>query len=115
MKSVSIIGLGSMGSVLGKELLRGGHRVTVWNRSPDKAEELAAAGAALARSASEAIGTSDVTITCIRSHKDTRKLLEEDPSVLAGKTIVELSTGDSAEATSLMQWLRKKRRIARSG
>ena len=107
MQSVSVIGLGSMGSALAKELLRQGYSVTVWNRSLGKAEELRNLGAAQASSASEAVRLSDVTITCIRSHTDTRNLLEEDAEALSGKTIIELSTGDSSEAASLMHWIRE--------
>ena len=106
MQSVSLIGLGAMGRELARELLDKGFQVTVWNRSPDKAIHLVEAGATLAAAASDAIRVSDVTITCIRSHIDTRSLLEKDPSALSGKTIIELSTGDTAEAKSLMQWIR---------
>ena len=106
MQSVSVIGLGAMGSELARTLLDNSYPLTVWNRTPDKAAQLVEAGASLAASPSEAIGASDVTITCIRSHVDTRSLLEADPSALAGKTIVELSTGDAAEAKSLLEWLR---------
>jgi 3-hydroxyisobutyrate dehydrogenase-like beta-hydroxyacid dehydrogenase len=105
MQSVSVIGLGSMGERLARVLLDKGCRLTVWNRSPEKAADLVEAGARLAASACDAIRASDVTITCIRSHVDTRGLLEEEPSALEGKTIIELSTGDAAEAKSLMQWI----------
>jgi 3-hydroxyisobutyrate dehydrogenase-like beta-hydroxyacid dehydrogenase len=108
MKSVSAIGLGAMGSVLAQVLLQNGYRVTVWNRSVEKAAELVEAGASRASSPSEAVRASDATITCIRSHVDTRHLLEADPSALSEKTIIELSTGDSAEAASLLTWLRSK-------
>ena len=106
MQSVSIIGLGAMGAALARVLLENEWRVTVWNRSPEKAASLVEAGATLAASACDAIRASDVTITCIRSHIDTRSMLEEDPSALRGKTIIELSTGDAVEAKSLMQWIR---------
>jgi 3-hydroxyisobutyrate dehydrogenase-like beta-hydroxyacid dehydrogenase len=106
MRSVSVIGLGIMGAELARVLIESGYDVTVWNRTPEKAVRHVKAGAKLAKTASDAVGVSDVTITCIRTHGDTRALLETDPAVLSGKTIVELSTGDAGEAKSLMAWVR---------
>ncbi|HTR51890.1 MAG TPA: NAD(P)-dependent oxidoreductase [Kofleriaceae bacterium] len=45
---IGIIGLGHMGQAMARSLLRGGHQVSVWNRSRDKAEPLRAAGAHVA-------------------------------------------------------------------
>ena len=106
MQSVSVIGLGVMGTELARELIENGYEVTVWNRSPEKSVPHVEAGAKLAKSASEAIKASEATITCIRTHSDTRALLEADTTALSGKTIIELSTGDAGEAASLMEWVR---------
>lgn len=51
---VGFIGLGQMGSAIAANLLKAGHELTVWNRSPDKANDLVAAGARLAQCPSEA-------------------------------------------------------------
>ena len=106
MRSVSVIGLGIMGSELARVLIERGYDVTVWNRTPEKAASLVEAGAAPAKTPSDAVRASDVTITCIRTHSDTRALLETDPAALSGKTVIELSTGDAGEAKSLMDWVR---------
>lgn len=108
MRDVSVIGLGVMGAALAGALLENGYRVTVWNRSPAKAEPLVAAGAELAPSARDAIAASSATIVCIRTHSDTRALLEADPEVLSDATIIELSTGDAPEAESLVSWIREQ-------
>jgi 6-phosphogluconate dehydrogenase len=42
---VAMVGLGRMGGNMARRLLRGGHRVVVWNRTFAKAEELGAEGA----------------------------------------------------------------------
>lgn len=47
---VGFIGLGSMGSAMARNLLKAGHRVHVWNRSPGPAEALAEFGAQVAAS-----------------------------------------------------------------
>lgn len=106
MQSVSVIGLGTMGRELARTLVENGFAVTVWNRTPDKAEPLVALGARLAKDPADAIAASDATITCIRSHTDTRQLLGAVRPALAGKTLIELSTGDTREAQDLMQEVR---------
>ncbi len=42
---IAMVGLGRMGGNMARRLLRGGHRVVVWNRTFAKAEELGAEGA----------------------------------------------------------------------
>ena len=37
-ETVSIVGLGQMGAALARAYINAGHRVTVWNRTPSKAE-----------------------------------------------------------------------------
>jgi 3-hydroxyisobutyrate dehydrogenase-like beta-hydroxyacid dehydrogenase len=103
--NISVIGLGAMGSEIARVLIAYGYRVTVWNRTPDKAAPHIREGATLAPSAIDAIKASDTVIVCIRSHSDTRALLEEDPAVLGNKTIIELSTGEASEAKSLSGWI----------
>lgn len=46
---VGFIGLGSMGSAMASNLLKAGHDVTVWNRSPGPTEVLHSLGAKVAR------------------------------------------------------------------
>jgi 3-hydroxyisobutyrate dehydrogenase-like beta-hydroxyacid dehydrogenase len=45
MGDISVLGLGQMGSALARSLVSAGHRVTVWNRSPAKAQRLVDLGA----------------------------------------------------------------------
>ena len=51
---VGLIGVGSMGSGIAKSLLRGGHRVTVYNRTRARAEALRPDGAIVASTPAEA-------------------------------------------------------------
>jgi 6-phosphogluconate dehydrogenase len=46
---VAMVGLGRMGANMARRLLRGGHRVVVWNRTFEKAQELEAEGAQAVR------------------------------------------------------------------
>ena len=61
---IGFIGLGSMGSGMAANLLRAGHTLTLFNRTPDKAEVLVAEGATLAKTPSEA-ARGDVVITML--------------------------------------------------
>lgn len=51
---IGFIGLGKMGRGMAANLLQAGHRVTVYNRSPEKAEALVQQGAAAARTVADA-------------------------------------------------------------
>jgi 3-hydroxyisobutyrate dehydrogenase-like beta-hydroxyacid dehydrogenase len=108
MHDVTVIGLGVMGIELARTLLQNGYRVMVWNRTLEKAQPVVNEGATLAQTSTEALEASPTTIICIRSHSDTRELLSSNPEVLNGKNVIELSTGDAAEAVSLANWIRGK-------
>jgi len=51
---IGFIGLGSMGAAIAPNLVRAGHEVSVWNRSPEKADPLVAGGAIRAATPAEA-------------------------------------------------------------
>jgi 6-phosphogluconate dehydrogenase len=53
---IAIAGLGRMGMNMARRLLRGGHEVVAWNRSPGKVKEMAAEGARPAFSFEELVG-----------------------------------------------------------
>lgn len=52
---LGFIGLGRMGSAVAQNLIKAGHQLTVWNRSPAAVEVLVAKGAAPAKSPDEAM------------------------------------------------------------
>ncbi len=62
---IAFIGLGNMGTAMARNLLRAGHELTVWNRTPAKAEPLKAEGAKVAQSAGDAAKTAEVVITML--------------------------------------------------
>jgi 3-hydroxyisobutyrate dehydrogenase-like beta-hydroxyacid dehydrogenase len=51
---IGVIGLGNMGQGMAANLMKAGHNLTVYNRSPDKAEALVRQGATAARGVAEA-------------------------------------------------------------
>lgn len=103
---VSVIGLGSMGATLARLFMAGGHAVMVWNRSPAKAAGLVEGGARLARSAAEAVAASPVTVICVYDYAAADAILRQ-PEVeakLAGKVLVQLTTGSPQEALASADW-----------
>jgi 3-hydroxyisobutyrate dehydrogenase-like beta-hydroxyacid dehydrogenase len=60
-----LIGLGLMGRPMGMNLLNAGHQLTVWNRTPERAKELVAGGAALAKTPHEVAEASEFLLTIV--------------------------------------------------
>jgi 3-hydroxyisobutyrate dehydrogenase-like beta-hydroxyacid dehydrogenase len=108
-KSVTVIGLGAMGSALANALLAKGFKVTVWNRNKTKAASLASKGAFVAESVTAAIKASPLLLICISDYKATMKILNEAgvKELLAGRTLVQLSTGTPKEARELDAWAKQ--------
>jgi 3-hydroxyisobutyrate dehydrogenase-like beta-hydroxyacid dehydrogenase len=64
-RRIGFIGLGLMGRPMAMNLLKAGHAMMVWNRTPARAEELVAAGAVLAKSPREVAEASEVLFTIV--------------------------------------------------
>ena len=74
MTAVAFLGLGRMGLPMAANLVAAGHDVTVWNRTPEKAQQFAAEhGAHAAATPAEAAARADVVITMLA---DDRALLD---------------------------------------
>ena len=103
---VTLLGLGAMGTALGRAWLDAGHPLTVWNRTPGKADALAAYGAHVASSAAEAVAASRLVIVCLLDDASVGEALAE--SGLAGKDLVNLTTGTPAQARERARWARER-------
>lgn len=91
---VSVVGLGKMGSALAQAFLEAGKSVTVWNRSPHRAEALAAAGANVADRPADAWAASPVVVMCVLDEIAAAAVLEADgvAEALPGRVMAQLST-----------------------
>lgn len=100
---ITMIGLGSMGSALARAFLDAGHRLTVWNRTPERMEPLAAAGAVPAEDAAAAVSASPVIVLCIADYAATDRLLADADllPLLRNRVLIQLSTGMPQEARRL--------------
>lgn len=101
---VTMIGLGLMGQALAAAFLADGHPTTVWNRSAGKADELVARGATLAASAREAVTAGPLVIICLTDYQAVRELVDPLTDVLAGRVVINLTSGTSHEARETAAW-----------
>lgn len=76
MANVGFIGLGVMGAPMARHLKeRGGHALTVYNRTQGKAEAWAAAhGGAVAATPAEAARGADIVVSCVGNDEDLRSV-----------------------------------------
>ena len=96
MSRVAVVGLGAMGSRIARRLLDAGHELVVWNRTPERADALVAAGATLASSPADAARDADVVITMV-TNPDALSAVTEGPEGVASgiaepATLIEMST-----------------------
>jgi 3-hydroxyisobutyrate dehydrogenase-like beta-hydroxyacid dehydrogenase len=89
---VAFLGLGIMGRPMAANLVKGGHEVTVWNRTPGKDVE----GARSASSPAEAARGAEVVWMCVSDTAAVESLLfgpqGVEASLAEGMTIVDSST-----------------------
>ncbi|MEV0202008.1 NAD(P)-binding domain-containing protein [Nonomuraea sp. NPDC050691] len=105
---VTVIGLGLMGRALAGALLKAGHPTTVWNRTPSKADRLVAEGARLAPTVGDALKASSLTIICVTDYQAMRELLGASEGELDGRMLINLTSGDSAQAREAARWAEQR-------
>ncbi|MFF6887639.1 NAD(P)-dependent oxidoreductase [Streptomyces sp. NPDC012421] len=103
---VSLLGLGAMGTALARTWLTAGHPLTVWNRTPARAEALAPEGAKVADSAAEAVAASTLVLLCLLDDASVEATL--DGVDLTGKDLVNLTTTTPSEARARAAWAEER-------
>ncbi|MET7759451.1 NAD(P)-binding domain-containing protein [Streptomyces sp. NPDC005389] len=103
-QSITVIGLGQMGSALAGAFLAAGHRTTVWNRTPGKADSLVARGAVRAASVAEAVEASELVVLCVLDYPAVRGLLAPVAGSLRGRVLVNLTSGSPEQARAEAEW-----------
>ena len=90
---VGLIGTGAMGEPVGHRLLAAGHDLGVFNRTPERADRLIAAGAQHATTPAEAVRGRDLVLTFLKDGDAVREVLRDAASTLrAGAILADLST-----------------------
>ena len=80
---IGFVGLGNMGRGMVQSLLRAGHRVVVWNRTPERADQLVALGAERAATPFEAAEVG-VVFTMLADDAATEAVVAGPHGILAG-------------------------------
>ena len=92
---VSVIGLGAMGSGIARTLIEGGCKVSVWNRSRAKVDDLVAVGAIGCNEPREALDANTLVIVCVSDYAVWRHIIQEHSlaSHFEDTCIIQLTTG----------------------
>ncbi len=105
MAKIAFLGTGSMGAAMIKNYLKGGHEVTVYNRTIAKAEPLKALGAKVAATPREAVEGAEVVISCLTNDDASRDSWNSENGALKGN----FKPGAYAieASTASLEWIRE--------
>ena len=108
-QSISVIGLGSMGSALAETLLKSDFNVSVWNRTLLKSKKLENQGAKIYSSPNDAFNNSQFIIASLSNYEAWNNIINSNQidMDLSGKTIIQLTTGSIEEVIALSDWVKK--------
>ncbi|MEO6208219.1 MAG: NAD(P)-dependent oxidoreductase [Candidatus Limnocylindrales bacterium] len=84
MERVAFLGLGTMGAAMAANLARAGYELTVWNRTQDRAPELAELGVTVAATAAQAAARADIVVICVSDTADVEAVLFGPDGVVDG-------------------------------
>lgn len=105
MTDIAVLGTGTMGAAMARNLLSAGHRVTVWNRSAGRAAPLADAGATVAGTPAQAVAGAAVVLTMLFDLEATRTVVEQAAESFAAGTLwVQTGTAGPDGTAELAAW-----------
>ena len=107
---IALLGLGLMGSGMAGRLLDAGYPLTIWNRTPGKAQALQARGARLAKSPREAAAGAAVVISMLADVPVCR-----DVWLGRGEALVDIAPGTILveSSTVTVEWIEELDRAAK--
>ena len=110
---VGFVGIGIMGRPMAHNLMEAGHELVLYNRTRQKAEELAKeSGAGVADSLKEVAESSDVIITMLPGPPEVEEVVAGEEGVLEGTAegsiIVDMSTSSPVLARELARLARER-------
>ena len=107
--NISVIGLGSMGLALAKTLLKSDSKISVWNRTLSKSQDLNNKGVHVCLSPIEALRCSEIIIVCLSNYEAWKNIIDSNQvdMDLSNKIIVQLTSGSIEEVTDHSNWVKK--------
>ncbi|MGW7053557.1 NAD(P)-dependent oxidoreductase [Streptomyces sp. NPDC054887] len=104
-QSVTVIGLGPMGQAMAAAYLDRGYEVTVWNRTPSRADALVARGATLAASPAEALRANELVLLSLIDYGAMYVAFEGAEQAVEGRVLVNLSSDVPEKARAAARWV----------
>lgn len=99
---IGFLGLGTMGEPIANNLRKSGHEVTVWNRTPAKADHIVSKGGKLAKTPKDCAAGKDLVFTCVSDERALEAVLDGPDGAIAGlargDVIVDMSTAGTKAA-----------------
>ena len=109
---IGFLGLGTMGFPMAHNLTRAGHAVTLWNRTPGKANPLLRKGATRADTPRQAAAGQDLVFTSLADERALEAVLSGEQGLLAGlapgAVLVDTSTIGVRATRAVGERLRSK-------
>jgi 3-hydroxyisobutyrate dehydrogenase-like beta-hydroxyacid dehydrogenase len=109
---VGFVGIGNMGTVMARNLIKAGHTLSVYNRTRSRAEELHPLGAIVARTPGEAATGADALITMVANDAAVEDVIFGPGNVIeslpAGAIHISMSTMGVALSHRLVRAHREK-------
>lgn len=103
--NIAFLGLGRMGRELVPHLIDAGHRVTVWNRSPEPAQAMGRRGAHVAASAADAVDGAEIVVSALFGPDAVREVIVDGELPFAsGAVWIDVTTVSPADAASFASW-----------
>ena len=109
----AVIGMGTMGAPMARNLLAASHDIVVYNRTASRTDELAKQGARTAASPADAARNADIVLICVSDTADVRQVLLDDPggvitTVSEGALVIDCSTISPSATRDFADVFRKK-------
>ncbi|KAK4483032.1 hypothetical protein RD792_010208 [Penstemon davidsonii] len=112
MEEIGFLGLGIMGKAMSMNLLRHGFKLTVWNRTLSRCDELVEHGATIGESPAAVIKKCKYTIAMLSDPAAALSVVFEEGGVLelicAGKGYIDMSTVDAETSSKISEAITSK-------
>lgn len=106
---VAFLGMGTMGRFMARNIMDAGHQLTVYNRTPQRCDELCQKGAKLGVTPREASAGAQVIISCVSDTPDVTQVLVGHEGAIKGAApgavVVDMSTISPAATKELANQL----------
>lgn len=112
MEEIGFLGLGIMGKAMSMNLLRHGFKVTVWNRTRSRCDELVEHGAVVGESPADVIKKCKYTIGMLSDPAAALSVVFDKAGVLdqigSGKGYIDMSTVDAETSSKISEAINAK-------